>query len=35
MIRKDEMVPARRRRYQVHYYIHQDNLGNSPYPSGT
>ncbi|RDX53321.1 hypothetical protein OH76DRAFT_1479779 [Lentinus brumalis] len=33
MIRKDEMVPARRRRYQVHYYIHQDNLGNSPYPS--
>ncbi|KAI0720494.1 hypothetical protein C8T65DRAFT_633184 [Cerioporus squamosus] len=33
MIRKDEMVPSRRRRYQVHYYINQDNLGNSPYPS--
>ncbi|RPD62424.1 hypothetical protein L226DRAFT_332261 [Lentinus tigrinus ALCF2SS1-7] len=33
MIRKDELVPSRRRRYQVHYYIHQDNLGNSPYPS--
>lgn len=34
MIRKDEMIPTRRRRYQELYTNYHDSIGKLPYPAG-